>query len=127
MLGIVPYAGVAFFTFETLKNFCMKFAVLSGQDGEIGGITKFCCGFVAGAAGQTAAYPFDVIRRRMQLFYVANHLPKYQHTLHGIKEILFRDGLRGLFIGLSINYIKVAPATGISFVTYEFLKRKLGI
>ena len=30
-------------------------------------------------------------------------------------------------MGLTINYVKVAPAVGISFVMYEKIKKLLGI
>jgi solute carrier family 25 protein 16 len=40
-------------------------------------------------------------------------------------DIAKTKGWRELFVGLSINYIKVAPAMGISFVTYEFLKENV--
>lgn len=43
------------------------------------------------------------------------------------RAILAKEGWRGFFVGLSINYVKVAPATGLSFVTYEFMKGVLGI
>src|SRR4051794_2432412 len=82
-------------------------------------LARFLCGVMAGAAGQTVAYPLDIIRRQMQLNRVASHLPAFKHTLDALIYILSTKGWRGLFVGLSINYIKVAPATGISFLVYE--------
>ena len=44
----------------------------------------------------------------------------------------FRDvwataGPRGFYVGLTINYIKVAPTVGLSFMTYEAVKTALGL
>ena len=112
LYGIVPYAGISFYCYDRMKR-------LLGE----GSFAKFFSGCIAGAAGQTAAYPLDVVRRRMQLSSVAVHLPRYKNTAHALVQILKNEGLRGLFLGISINYIKVAPATGVSFVVYESLKR----
>lgn len=120
LYGIVPYAGIAFFTFESIKSL-----LSNPQNGEVTAIQKFICGFIAGACGQTAAYPFDVVRRRMQLVQVAHHLPKYKSTFDALRLIVSTEGIRGLFLGISINYLKVAPATGISFLVYETVKKYL--
>lgn len=37
------------------------------------------------------------------------------------------EGLRGLYRGLLPNFLKVAPAVGIGYVTYEQLKLLLGV
>lgn len=124
ILGIIPYAGVSFFTFETAKQWIKQVrAKDSLSSSEI-----FVSGLFAGACGQTVAYPLDVLRRRMQLFRVTEHLPHVHYSLgmfHAIKSIWKTHGFtRGIFAGLSINYLKVAPASGISFLVYETLKHK---
>jgi hypothetical protein len=123
MLGIIPYAGVSFFTYDTLKHIA--------ADHNLTTIPyKLCCGAIAGAAAQSAAYPLDVIRRRMQLVGLNNNLPSnsYKSMLHAAKSIMNESGgLRGLYIGLSINYMKVGPAHAISFVTYEQAKKYFNI
>lgn len=117
LCGIVPYAGVSFCVFETLKR-------IFSCDKNVA--KKFLAGLVAGACGQTAAYPFDVVRRRMQLDRVASHIPVYRSIFEALSDIYRTSGVRGLYIGISINYMKVAPATAISFVVYEALAERLG-
>ena len=134
-MGIIPYAGVSFLSFEFLKTKCVNFrrkhvrssTKSSGVSSNLPIPVKFMCGLLAGAAGQTVAYPFDVVRRQMQLDTLAKHIPIYKSVLEAILTILRGNGVRGIFTGLSINYVKVAPATAISFVTYEYLREKLGI
>lgn len=124
ILGIIPYAGVSFFTFESIKQYLKS----KTSNPHLSSPQTFVAGLLAGACGQTVAYPFDVVRRRMQLFRATEHLPHHHYTsgiIHAIRSILKTHGLsRGIFAGLSINYLKVAPASGISFLVYETLKHQ---
>jgi len=70
---------------------------------------------IAGAVAQTASYPLDVVRRRRQV------------KQGGFKAIWRESGWRGFYAGLSINYIKVAPTAGLSYLTYSYMKGILGI
>jgi len=126
MLGIVPYAGTSFFVFESLKNFYIDKS--SHQD--IPQFLRLVMGMMAGVCAQTVTYPLDVIRRRSQLWQVAHHLPpssssSISETYLLGKSLLRSGGIKELFTGLSINYIKVAPSMGISFVVYDYLKENL--
>lgn len=124
ILGIIPYAGVSFFVFESSKQYLKR----RQNSSQLSSAQIFASGLLAGAMGQTVAYPFDVIRRRMQLFRITEHLPSHHYSsgiLTAIKSVIKTHGwARGVFAGLSINYIKVAPASGISFLVYETLKNK---
>jgi hypothetical protein len=55
----------------------------------------------------------------MQLEGHASHLPKYTSTWHAAKTVVQGEGIRGLFIGLSINYLKVRSffLIGLSLVS----------
>ena len=77
LVGMVPYAGFAFYSFELSKRLCMsKLPELTcfkqkRSDGEEMLVlkipAKLVCGGMSGAVAQTFAYPLDVARRRMQL------------------------------------------------------------
>lgn len=124
ILGIIPYAGVSFFIFELSKQYLRKL----NNSYDLSSIQIFTSGLLAGAMGQTVAYPFDVIRRRMQLYRITEHLPERHYNSgikNAIKSIIKTHGwMKGVFSGLSINYMKVAPASGVSFLVYETLKNK---
>jgi hypothetical protein len=57
--GIVPYAGISFFVYDSLKALRPDHPPSPG--------VRLLYGALAGAAAQTAAYPLDVLRRRMQV------------------------------------------------------------
>jgi len=123
LLGIVPYAAVNFASFETLKTLAPK-----NDKGQVSIPFKLLAGGFAGALGQTVAYPLDVCRRIIQTANLSDsHGQNFRGTADVFRHIMATEGWRGLFKGLSINYIKVAPMVGISFTTYELLKGFFGL
>lgn len=44
-----------------------------------------------------------------------------------IKTILEKEGVLGLYRGITPNFIKVMPAVSISYVVYEYSSRVLGV
>lgn len=123
ILGIIPYAGTSFFTFESLKNAYTK---RKGTD-DIPPLLRLGFGMVAGVCAQTVTYPLDVVRRRSQIWRATTHLPPsdtfgLRDTAKLLVQMTRAGGFRELFLGLSINYLKVAPSMGISFFIYDYLK-----
>jgi Mitochondrial carrier protein len=63
---------------------------------------------VASACLQTLTYPLDLVRRRMQVqALAAAGAPALGNTWAALRDIARSAGWRGLFSGLSINYMKV--------------------
>jgi len=138
IIGMVPYAGLSFYCFETLKHWCMTHlpeATCEPCLQNTGGLVlklpaKLCCGAFAGATAQSFAYPFDVTRRRMQL---ARMSPDMEHwrglgMMRTLSQIYKEGGLvRGLYRGMSINYLRAIPMVSVSFTTYEYMKQYLNL
>ncbi|XP_005094735.1 graves disease carrier protein [Aplysia californica] len=140
-LGMAPYAGLSFSSFEMLKNLALDvFPDLLGKPcpQNTGGLVlilpaKLICGGLAGAIAQTISYPLDVVRRRMQL---SGMISKDQQTylayprswLEVLREVYRENGIvKGLYRGLSINYIRIMPTVAISFAAYETAKQTFGL
>ncbi|XP_037642914.1 mitochondrial coenzyme A transporter SLC25A42-like isoform X2 [Sebastes umbrosus] len=123
LLGVIPYAGLSFFTYETLKKL---HAERSGRPQPYS-YERLAFGACAGLIGQSASYPLDVVRRRMQTAGVTGHT--YGTILGTMREIVSEEGVvRGLYKGLSMNWVKGPIAVGISFTTFDLtqiLLRKL--
>ncbi|EJT52006.1 coenzyme A transporter [Trichosporon asahii var. asahii CBS 2479] len=120
LLGMIPYAGVSFLTYGTLKTHLPKYVpYLRARPTQ----RDLLCGAVAGLISQTCSYPFEVVRRRMQVG-GARGGPGINWR-QAVGSIYKASGWRGFFVGLSIGYIKVIPMTSISFATWQFLKRLL--
>lgn len=82
-------------------------------------------GAIAGICSQTASYPLDIVRRRMQTSGIEN-LDKYETIRQTLRKIYFEEGVvRGFFKGLSMNWVKGPLAVGISFSSYDTVKHFL--
>jgi hypothetical protein len=129
LLGILPYAGVSFFVYGNLKWLCYRYlptyTIRQKDPDELKIYVRLACGAIAGALGQTASYPLDIIRRRMQAYGLSTHVPFYPNIFQAIQTIWKSQGFRGFYTGLSVNYLKVAPAVSISFVSFELIKKQL--
>ncbi|KAF9967382.1 hypothetical protein BGZ70_009780 [Mortierella alpina] len=139
--GMIPYAGVSFFTHDVMQEFCREHIPwtlkphqnrgLPDKNGdysrpELRTVAELACGGIAGAVSQTASYPLEVVRRKMQ---VAGALdPKvFMGMWQTTKQLYMAKGVRGFFVGLSIGYLKVTPMVAISFTVYERMKTFLKI
>ncbi len=139
LVGILPYAGLAFGTFETLK-----IGIMNHQGTEaVSAAQRFYCGVLAGIFAQTFTYPLDIVRRRMQTdglhgLKVQNSseggtqtlkpVRKYTSILQTLRHVAENEGVRGgLFKGLSMNWIKGPIAHGISFTAFDLLKKYFAV
>lgn len=58
----------------------------------------------------------------MQVTGMATIEYKYKGTWDAVRTMVRNEGVRGLYKGMIPNYLKVAPAMGVSFLTYEWCK-----
>ncbi|NP_001279637.1 mitochondrial coenzyme A transporter SLC25A42 [Callorhinchus milii] len=114
ILGVIPYAGLSFFTYETCKSFHSEY---TGRPQPYPH-ERMVFGACAGLIGQSASYPLDVVRRRMQTAGVKSQ--RYDTILGTMRQIIAHEGLiKGLYKGLSLNFLKGPVAVGISFTTFD--------
>jgi len=140
-LGVFPYVGLSFAVYETLRPALPKrndgryanqsrlsFHVpsqptaFSGLPTSLGAII---CGTFAGGVAQSAAYPFDTIRRRMQVYGIssAGYSGVGAKTLMATVQNIWRtDGLRGFYRGWLPTMVKIIPSTIAGVATYEHVK-----
>lgn len=119
LYGNLPYTGLKFFFYETLKG-CLPVE----WEQSLG--AKLSCGAAAGVVSQTIMYPLDVVRRQMQVQSEVSLIEatstRYKGTIGTCIKIARTQGWRQFYAGLSINYMKTMPATAIGFATYEIVK-----
>ncbi|XP_034233592.1 mitochondrial coenzyme A transporter SLC25A42 [Thrips palmi] len=120
LLGVIPYAGLSFYTYQTLKKNYGDWL----QDKMPTLFANWTCGAIAGAVSQTGSYPFDIVRRRMQTAAVTGE--QYDSFIGSMRKIYREEGIRrGFYKGLSMNWIKGPLAVGISFACNEFVRDNL--
>lgn len=119
---IVPYMGLFFTLYEALKP------VLAGVTLPLEslGSGNAMAGICASVMSKTAVFPLDTVRKRLQVQgptrarYIHRNIPAYEAGVFGtIKAIVAREGMRGLYRGLSVSLIKAAPASAVTMWTYE--------
>lgn len=116
LYGSVIYSGLGFCTYETLKKWHAEYN--KGKDLTLA--ERLCFGACAGLLSQSASYPLDIIRRRMQTAGVTGHSHDYRSVSETFRIILKEEGFRrGLYKGLSINWVKGPIAVGVSFATFD--------
>ncbi|XP_008305509.1 mitochondrial coenzyme A transporter SLC25A42-like [Cynoglossus semilaevis] len=114
ILGVIPYAGITFFTYETLKKLHTEKTKRSHPYPH----ERLAFGACAGLIGQSASYPLDVVRRRMQTAGVTGS--SYSTILGTMRVIVTQEGvIKGLYKGLSMNWVKGPIAVGFSFTTFD--------
>ncbi|KAJ7084359.1 mitochondrial carrier domain-containing protein [Mycena belliarum] len=115
--GVAPYVGINFAAYEFLRG-------VVTPPGKTSVARKLACGALAGSISQTLTYPFDVLRRKMQVTGMKSSGLgiKYTGAIDALQGIVRTEGVRGLYRGLWPNLLKVAPSIATSFFTYELVK-----
>ncbi|KAJ5136890.1 Mitochondrial carrier protein LEU5, partial [Penicillium atrosanguineum] len=132
ILGMIPYAGMSFFTHEVIGDWLRSpafapYTVSESRSSKHPGrpqlvtVAELFAGGLAGVIAQTASYPLEVLRRRMQ---VGGHRLGMAQTC---RKMWSEKGFRGFYVGMTIGYIKVVPLVATSFLVYERLKWAMGI
>lgn len=138
LLGMLPYAGMSFLTHDTIGDLLRRphlarYTTLphpenapAGKPPPLRSWAELVAGGVAGLVSQTASYPLEVIRRRMQVGGAVGdgHRLRIGETA---RLIIKERGMRGFFVGLTIGYVKVVPLVATSFYAYERMKTWFGI
>ena len=123
LVGIVPYAGVSFAAFDTMKQYMPK-----DEQGKIKTQWKLLCGAIAGFVSQTVSYPVDTIRRRLQLQGGLGRSEKlYKNAWSCAYSIFQKEGISAFYHGLTTNLMRAAPNTAIQFTAYEQFCKFLGL
>ncbi|KAH9057326.1 mitochondrial carrier domain-containing protein [Lactarius vividus] len=119
-MGVAPYVGINFAAYEALRG-------VITPPGKSSVTRKLTCGALAGSISQTLTYPFDVLRRKMQVVGMRSGALGYQYNgaLDAARVIIKTEGIRGMYRGLWPNLLKVAPSIATSFFTYELVKEFL--
>jgi solute carrier family 25 protein 42 len=122
LAGTVPFAGISFCVFETLKAWTVKAQGLDSTH-DLPAVQRMAMGATAGWVAQSSTYPLDVVRRRMQV-----HAHHRQEGLKGTLRSLYKTGgfRQGLFKGILLDWVKGPIAMGTSFTINDIVRRWMG-
>ena len=119
---VVPYMGCIFATHNILSE------NLNLSEMIAGGSAGFIC--------KTIFMPFDVFRRRLQLFQthpeqfcldpqVLEYTKRSSNRIELFKMMWKREGIKSFFRGWSMAVIKSTPVTAITFTVHKLVKERL--
>jgi len=108
IVGIIPYRGAYFGLFDTLSGYNPW---QKSENNVLRASSKFGCAQVSAIAAGYASYPFDTIRRRLQM---QSEKPRdqwvYKGTIDCFNKILKDEGMAALFKGAGANVLRTVGA-----------------
>jgi len=121
--GIIPYRGVYFGLFDTLSGYN---PYQKDSNSLIRASSKFVCAQVSAITAGYASYPFDTVRRRLQM---QSDKPKeewiYEGTLDCFKKIIKDEGAASMFKGAGANALRTVGAAMV-LVLYSEITAAFG-
>lgn len=146
VLGMIPYAGLSFTSFERIKRYVLtnKIEMLTIETTtkdqadsldkhryyELTVPGKLLCGGSTAIIAQTITYPLDVVRRHMQLVtMLTDSVTRQKMGIYDTFLYVFNKYgvIKGLYRGITLNYIRAIPMVSTSFCFYELSKKFMGL
>ncbi|PRQ16825.1 putative mitochondrial carrier protein [Rosa chinensis] len=118
VVKVAPESAIKFYTYELLKNVIGE--TMGENKDDIGTAGRLLAGGMAGAVAQTAIYPLDLVKTRLQT--CASEAGKGPKLGILTKEILTHEGPRAFYKGLLPSLLGIVPYAGIDLAAYETLK-----
>jgi len=123
VMGIIPYRGVYFGMFDTLN----QLNPYREGNSPIALISRFACAQTTAICAGYASYPFDTVRRRLQM---QSEKPKdlwlYSGTVDCFKKVASKEGVPAFFKGAGANALRTV-GSALVLVLYESLSQHFGI
>ncbi|KAK9742604.1 hypothetical protein RND81_03G185100 [Saponaria officinalis] len=133
IMSIAPSSAVFYGVYDILKSAYLRSpegkerALKMKQQGqeltafgqlELGPLRTLLYGALSGACAEVATYPFEVLRRRMQMQVQLTKLS----TFATFVKIVEQGGIPALYAGLLPSLLQVLPSASISYFVYECMK-----
>merc|ERR1712151_1117370 len=123
IVGIIPCRGVFFGLFDALSGYN---PYQTADNGFIRAASKFACAQTSAIAAGYASYPFDTVRRRLQM---QSEKPQsewvYKGTSDCFGKILKNEGPSALFKGAGANALRTVGAA-LVLVLYSEITALIG-
>ncbi|KAF9671795.1 hypothetical protein SADUNF_Sadunf12G0085700 [Salix dunnii] len=118
VLKVAPESAIKFYAYEMLKNAIGE--VKGGDKVDIGPGGRLLAGGMAGAVAQTAIYPMDLVKTRLQTCVCESGKAPNLGAL--TKDIWIQEGPRAFYKGIVPSLLGIIPYAGIDLAAYETLK-----
>jgi len=123
IMGIIPYRGAYFGLFDTLSGYN---PYQKSENGLLRATSKFACAQTSAIMAGYASYPFDTVRRRLQM---QSEKPEsewvYKGTADCFGKIVKEEGTAALFKGAGANALRTVGAA-LVLVLYSEITAAFG-
>jgi len=129
MAAVGPQTGLQF-GFYSLFNQIMS-GLVTQHDSELNQrvmttLGSLSCGALAGLSAKLSVYPLDTVKKRLQISGWEGRKDlgltvRYAGAMHCLGDIFKREGVRGLYKGVSPALIKSGGSTSLHFWLYEHI------
>ncbi|KAF5351708.1 hypothetical protein D9756_007651 [Leucocoprinus leucothites] len=126
LMGIGLCVSIQFGALEYTKRFFARQNIAQGAGGEGGktltGSQLFSAGVAAGVANGFVSGPVEHIRIRLQT--QSNVNPTWNGPWDAITKIYSAHGVKGLYKGQAVTFLREATGYGVYFLAYEKLVQR---
>lgn len=131
---IAPHAGIQFAVYKILtENILNRMEFFQRSDNvsqvvESSLIANVLAGGLAGFVAKTAIYPFDVIKKRLQIQGFQQHRKDFGRqiycngSIHCIKLTIAEEGFFALYKGFGPSILKAVFVSALHFAVYDEIK-----
>lgn len=119
IIGVTPMYAVCFFGFGLGKKLQQK-----SPDDVLSYPQLFAAGMLSGVFTTGIMTPGERIKCLLQIQATSGEI-KYTGTLDCAKKLYQESGIRGIYKGTVLTLMRDVPASGMYFMTYEWLKNIL--
>jgi solute carrier family 25 folate transporter 32 len=128
-LVLVSHGSIQFVAYEHLKTLAAR-ARRDDEDAAARGVDPSeaaAFGVLSKLCAATITYPVQVIRSRIQqrMDVRAADAPTYARFSQALVQTLSREGLSGLYKGMTPNILRVLPSSAVTFAAYETVTKLL--
>ena len=120
------YRGLNISIIGSTPLFAINFGIMNYLKTRYGDspYNTFLFGNISMFFALSVAYPSDLLKRKMQLRGEYN-VPMYNNWRECVKDIVRKEGIRGLYAGIKPDYLKMLPANGLFFLIIHLMKNNI--
>ncbi|XP_075978796.1 mitochondrial thiamine pyrophosphate carrier-like [Anticarsia gemmatalis] len=131
---IAPHAGMQFAVYKLFtENILSKIAFFQRQNSLHGTVASslsanLIAGSIAGCVAKTAIYPFDLVKKRLQIQGFQQHRKYFGKQMycngvfHCVKLTINEEGFLALYKGYWPSMLKAVLVTALHFAAYDEMK-----
>lgn len=127
MLQVAPHTGVQFMCYKFFSS--LYKSMIKTEDTLLG--SSVVAGSMAGLCAKTSIYPFDLIKKRMQIQGIQPFRKEFgkpilcNGMIDCLRQTILSEGVTGLFKGLGPSLLKACFTSALHFTTYELACKAL--